>query len=302
MSRFGSVLTDHEDRPLRHGRTRVNGVTLHHATGGTGEPVVLLHGVPKTMAYWRRLVPALTPHHTVVAVDIRGFGDSDRPVGGYDTETMAADVAALATGLGFDTFRVAGEDWGAAIAYAVAAFHRPRVRQLVFQEARLPGLPVAAADLPEQPDDPRNNWHRGFFSLPHYPEFLLAGKERAFWTYFMRHTMGNPVAVSEAELAELIGWVDQPGATQAILAVYRATPTDALQNEPHYNDPLACPVLAVGAAGYFGTEVGRQLAQVASDVRAVVIPDSGHNIALEQPDRLAAAYLEFFADAERVRP
>ncbi len=105
-----------------HGKPTVNGVGIHYAIGGAGDPVFLLHGVPKTMLYWRHVVPLLTPHHTVVAVDNRGFGGSQRPVAGYDTATMAADVAGLATHLGFDRFRVVGEDWGAAIAYAVAAF------------------------------------------------------------------------------------------------------------------------------------------------------------------------------------
>jgi pimeloyl-ACP methyl ester carboxylesterase len=289
------TLTDHEGRPLAHRRASVNGVTLHHAVGGTGEPVILLHGVPKTMYYWRSLVPLLTPHHTVVAVDIRGFGDSDRPVDGYDTQTMAADIAELASHLGMDTFRVVGEDWGANVAYATAAFHRARVTQLVFQETRLPGRPVVASDLPDQPDDPRTNWHRVFFNLPHYPEFLLAGKERVFWTYFMKRTMWDPAAMDDASLEKLIGWVEQPGATHAILALYRATQQDAQQNQPHYDDPISCPVLAVGAQAYFGDEVGRQMAQVATDARSVVIGDSGHNIALEQPARLAEVYLEFFA-------
>jgi pimeloyl-ACP methyl ester carboxylesterase len=95
--------------------------------------VFLVHGVPKTMSYWRHIVPLLTPHYTVIALDNRGCGGSQRPPAGYDTATMAGDVAELATYLGFDQFRVAGEDWGAAIAYAVAAFQRyltaPHVRQ-----------------------------------------------------------------------------------------------------------------------------------------------------------------------------
>jgi pimeloyl-ACP methyl ester carboxylesterase len=297
MTRSGRALTDHSGAPLTHGRASVNGVALHYAVGGVGEPVILLHGVPKTMYYWRQVIPLLTPHHTVVAVDIRGFGDSDRPVGGYDTQTMADDIASLATRLGIDTFRVVGEDWGANVAYATAAFHRERVAQLVFQETRLPGRPVDPSDLPDQADDPRNNWHRVFFGLPHYPEFLLAGKERAFWTYFMKRTMRDPTTVSEENLEELIGWVAEPGATHAILAMYRATPLDAQQNQPHYDDPITCPALAVGAQAYFGDEVGRLLAPVAADVRGVVISESGHNIALEQPARLAEAYLEFFSGA-----
>ena len=82
---------------------------IHYAIGGAGEPVFLLHGVPKTMSYWRHVVPLLTPHYTVIAVDNRGAGGSQRPLTGYDTATMAGDVAELATHLGFDQFRVAGE-------------------------------------------------------------------------------------------------------------------------------------------------------------------------------------------------
>jgi alpha-beta hydrolase superfamily lysophospholipase len=147
-------LTDHAGVRLTHGKPKVNGVEMHYAIGGAGEPVFLLHGVPKTMSYWRHLVPLLTPHYTVIAVDNRGSGGSQRPPDGYDTATMADDVAELATHLGFDQFRVAGEDWGAAIAYAVAAFHRPRVQQLVFQETLLPGLP-AGPGLPGGERDAR---------------------------------------------------------------------------------------------------------------------------------------------------
>src|SRR6201999_4484188 len=90
---------------------KVSAVQIPPATGGAGEPVFLLHGVPKTMSYWRHVVPLLTPHYTVIAVDNRGAGGSQRPPTGYDTATMAGDVAELSTHLGFDQFRVAGEDW-----------------------------------------------------------------------------------------------------------------------------------------------------------------------------------------------
>ena len=101
-------LTDHAGVQLTHGKPKVNGVEIHYAIGGAGEPVFLLHGVPKTMLYWRHVMPLLTPHYTVIAVDNRGAGGSQCPLTGYDTATMAGDVAELATHLGFDRFRVAG--------------------------------------------------------------------------------------------------------------------------------------------------------------------------------------------------
>jgi len=289
------ILADHAGVRLTHGKPRVNGVEIHYAIGGVGEPVFLLHGVPKTMSYWRHVVPLLTPHYTVIAVDNRGFGGSQRPLGGYDTATMAADVAELATYLGFEEFRVAGEDWGAAIAYAVAAFYRPRVQQLVFQETLLPGLPTGERDPSLAPDDGRTGWHFSFFSLPNLPELLLAGRERPFWTYFARRQMWDPSALADDDIDEMVGSVEQPGGTRAILEMYRARQLDAEQNGPHYADPIGCPVLAVGGQAYLGDQVSRQLAQVARDVRGAVIAESGHNIALENPAALARAYLDFFA-------
>jgi pimeloyl-ACP methyl ester carboxylesterase len=289
------ALADHAGVPLTHGKPKVNGVEIHYAIGGTGEPVFLLHGVPKTMLYWRHVVPLLTPHYTVVAVDNRGFGGSQRPLTGYDTATMAGDIAELATYLGFGRFRVAGEDWGAAIAYAVAAFHRSRVQQLVFQETLLPGLPAGEPDPSLAPDDGRTGWHFSFLSLPNLPELLLAGRERPFWTYFARRQMWDPSALTEDDIDEMAGSVEQPGGTRAILEMYRARQVDAEQNRPHYADPISCPVLAIGAQAYLGEQVSRQLTQVACDVRGAVITESGHNIALENPAALAKAYLDFFA-------
>jgi pimeloyl-ACP methyl ester carboxylesterase len=247
------ILADHAGARLVHGKPTVNGVALHYAIGGAGEPVILLHGVPKTMLYWRHVVPLLTPHYTVVAVDNRGFGGSQRPDTGYDTATMADDVAELATHLGFERFRVVGEDWGAAIAYAVAAFYRPRVEQLVFQETLLPGLPAGERDPSLPADDGRTGWHFSFLSLPQIPELLLAGRERPFWTYFARRQMWDPSALTEEDIEEMVHSLEQPGGTRAILEMYRARQVDAQQNQPHYADPISCPVLAVGRRLISGT-------------------------------------------------
>jgi pimeloyl-ACP methyl ester carboxylesterase len=175
------------------------------------------------------------------------------------------------------------------------------VRQLVFQETLLPGLP-ARPGLPGGGQDPslaaddlRTGWHFTFFGLPNLPEMLLAGRERQFWTYYVRRSMWDPSALADEDIDEIVRSAEQPGGTRAISEMYRARQTDAEQNRPHYADPIGCPVLAVGAEGYLGNDVSKQLAQVAHDVRDVVIPASGHNIALENPGALAHAYLGFFA-------
>ena len=288
-------MKDHTGTGLTHDRANVNGVQLHFAYGGTGEPVYLIHGAPKTMFIWRHVVPLLTPRFHVVVLDCRGYGASQRPVDGYDTQTMANDVVALADHLGHSTFRIVGEDWGAAIAYAVAAFHRHRVRQLVYQEMRLPGLDTHPADIALAGDDPRTGWHFSFFNVPHFPELLMPGHERAFWTAFVTRTMVDPSAATNEDLDEIVRSMELPGGLHTILSVYRASQLDATQNRTQFGTPLQIPVLAVGGAGYLAEEPKYHMSQVAEQVRGVVLERCGHNPSLEAPDRLAAAYLDFFA-------
>jgi hypothetical protein len=99
-------------------------------------------------------------------------------------------------------------------------------------------------------------------------------------------------ALTDVDIDEMVHSVEQPAGTRAILEMYRARQIDAEQNHPHYAEPIGCP----GAQAYLGDQIARQLEQVASDVRGAVIPESGHNIALENPAALARAYLDFFAD------
>lgn len=133
-------IEDHHGNAVTHGRETVNGVRLHYVTAGSGEPLVLLHGVPKSSWYWSRIILLLTPHDSVIVPDIRGFGDSFRPRDGYDMRTFAEDIAQLTSALGHEQFFLHGEDWGAAFAYALTADHRGRVRKLSFGEMLLPGF------------------------------------------------------------------------------------------------------------------------------------------------------------------
>lgn len=105
----------------------VNGLRLHAVTGGDGPPLLLIGGWPQTWYAWREVMPALARQHTVVAVDSRGAGLSDKPDDGYDAGTLAADLVALMAALGHDRFDVAGHDIGTWTAYALAADHPERV-------------------------------------------------------------------------------------------------------------------------------------------------------------------------------
>lgn len=133
---------DHNSHPVTHGRRRVNGIRMHYITAGSGPPLLLLHGTPKNSFYWYRVFPLLTPHFTLVAPDLRGFGYTDKPpsTDGYDSREQASDCAELMTQLGHERFFLHGEDRGADYAFAVAGFYRDRVLRLSFGEMLCSGL------------------------------------------------------------------------------------------------------------------------------------------------------------------
>ncbi len=119
---------------------------LHAVIGGDGPPLLLVHGWPETWYAWRLLMPALARDFTVIAVDQRGIGLSDKPQDGYDTGTLAGDLVALMDALGHERFAVVGHDTGFAISYALAADHPDRVDRVALAE--IPGPPSHAASPP----------------------------------------------------------------------------------------------------------------------------------------------------------
>ena len=126
---------------MDHRMHRANGVLLHYVTAGQGEPVVLLHGFAQTWYEWKRsVIPALAEKYFVIAPDMRGVGDLERPMGGYDKRTMAEDIYQLVQHLGLKKAIVIGHDFGGAVAYALAAEHRDFVSKLVIVEMIMPGF------------------------------------------------------------------------------------------------------------------------------------------------------------------
>ena len=118
----------------------VNGTRIHYLAAGTGEPIILLHGYAQTSHMWRPLMAQLARTNTVIAPDLRGFGQSAKPNDGYDKRTMAQDIHAVAASLGYNRVRLAGHDIGLMVAYAYAAQYPAEVDRIVLMDAFLPGI------------------------------------------------------------------------------------------------------------------------------------------------------------------
>jgi pimeloyl-ACP methyl ester carboxylesterase len=291
-------IVDNKGNRVTHGRATVNGVRLHYMTAGSGDPVLLLHGVPKTSYHWRKVIPLLTPHYTVVVPDMRGLGDSQHPTSGYDMRTVAEDFAQLMTALGHERFRLVGEDWGAAAAYQLASAYPQRIEQFVYQEMILSGFGLEDYSFltKENVSTYVWLWHINFYSVPDFPELLITGREREYFSYFMKHETYDPSAITQDALDEYIRCYSSPGGLRCMFEIYRATLEDAEQNRESAKRKLTMPVLAVGSEHFIGDENERQMREVAEDVRGVLLP-FGHQLAEECPEDLAAEYLKFFRES-----
>jgi pimeloyl-ACP methyl ester carboxylesterase len=277
---------------FRHAYAELGDVRLHYVTAGEGPAVVLLHGWPQTWYMWRDIIPGLAKTYRVIAPDLRGLGDSSRPVGGYDKKTLANDVWRLAHEvLGEQRLFVVGHDWGGPTAFALAAQHREAVRRVAIFDVPVPGdgTPVMF----------NNRWHHALHWELDFPEALTAGREDLYLGFFYRNWGARPDAISEEAQHEYLRTYRQPGAMRAGFNLYRATPQDVADNETFLaQGKLPMPVACYG--GPLGR--GRGMAameswqRVATNVRGGIAENCGHWIPEERPDWALAQLLAFFGE------
>jgi pimeloyl-ACP methyl ester carboxylesterase len=273
----------------------VNGLRLHAVTGGNGPALLLIGGWPQTWYAWREVMPALARRRTVVAVDSRGAGLSDKPDDGYDAGTLAADLVALMAALGHDRFDVVGHDIGTWTAYALAADHPKRVGRLAILEAVIPGLTPsppffgpAAANL--------KLWQFGFNRLTDLNEELVRGRERLFFAWQFATKAATRTAIPAYAVDVYVDAITaDPRALRASFAYYRALDETIAQNEQRSKTRLTLPVLALGGALWSGDNAAQTMRLAADDVTGVVLDDCGHYPAEEQPARFVEILEDFLA-------
>ena len=269
-------------------------VRLHAVTGGDGPPLLLVHGWPQTWYAWRMLMPALARDFSVVAVDQRGIGLSDKPQDGYDTATLASDLAALMDALGHRRFALYGTDVGMPIAYALAADHPDRVDRLIVSEAPLPGIsPSPPLFLPPQLNE--RLWHLAFNQLPKVNEQLVTGREDIFFGAEFDASAGTHKLPADAVRYYIDTLAAGPDHLRGSFEFYRAIPATTAQNQQRKTRRLTLPVLAIGGAESTGEGVGNTMKLTADDVQTLVISGIGHWLAEQAPDELIAALTEFLA-------
>ena len=280
---------------VTHHRADVNGARLHYVSAGTtGTPILLVHGWPETWWAFHKLIPMLAATHRVIAVDLRGFGDSSNDEGDYDAATSAEDLHRLVEHLDVGPVHLLCQDISGGLGFRFAATHPDDVLSFIAVETTLAGFGLEAlADV-----NHGGSWHVGFLGTPGVPGMLLAGHERtliADWAYPLMTAVKD--AVSDDDIDEITRTYARPNGWRGTEGLYRSVFTDGDDTRALAQArPLAVPVLTVDAfSAPFTEQTFRQV--TAGDVTAVRLEGVGHLVAQEAPEALSAAVLEF---AERV--
>ena len=276
---------------VTHHHADVNGTRLHYVAAGTeGPPILLVHGFPETWWAFHKLIPLLAVRHRVYAVDLRGFGDSDPAPGDFDSAVAAEDLHQLIGHLGAGPVHLTGQDISGATVLRLATTHPQDVLSLTAIEMGLPGYGLEMlADVTHG-----GAWHIGVLAAPGIPEMLLAGREREFLGGYAFPAMTAVAgSITDADVDEFTRTYSRPDAWRGASGLYRSMLREG--DEIKALPALQVPVLAVGAGGGPFTS-DTMTAAAASQVSSVSLDGVGHYAALEAPERLATAILDFVGD------
>lgn len=262
-----------------------------------GRPVLLLHGFPQTSLEWRHQLAALAgAGHRAVAFDQRGYSPGARPeeVADYDVACLAGDVVAVADALGAARVDLVGHDWGAVVAWAVAALHPDRVRTLA--AVSVPHPTAFAAALRDDPDQQRRSAYLAVFRRPGLAEEALADGGAAGLRALFTAT-GLPPDAGDA-VDEYVSVLLRPGALTAALNWYRAAPADVGDVLAAASTPVPVPTLFVWSDQ--DVAIGRAAAEgcaahVAGPYRFAELPGVSHWVPEHAPAELNALLLEHLA-------
>ena len=279
---------------------QVNGVHIAYRIGGSGPGLLLIHGHPQTHVIWHKVAEQLAEHFTVVAADLRGYGDSEKPEAvadhsNYSKREMARDSLALMRSLGFEQFSVLAHDRGARVAHRLALDHPQAVSRLVMLDI----APTLAMYAQTDEAFARAYWHWFFLIRPApLPERLIEADPEQYLLSVMGSRSAGLQPFTAPALAEYVRCIQLPGTARGICEDYRASASIDLEHDREDIDAglhLNLPVLVLwGAQGTVGRcfDPLAEWQKVATNVRGQALP-CGHYIGEEVPQLLLEHVLPF---------
>jgi pimeloyl-ACP methyl ester carboxylesterase len=275
---------------MEHLTIRANGAAFHVARAGSGRPLLLLHGWPEFWLTWKPVMTRLADRYTLIAPDLRGFGDSDKPAGPFGPDQHTDDMLALLDTLGIEKAGVVGHDVGGAVMQPLARKAPERVAGLFFFDFVYPGIGVRMA----APDRLNHIWYQSFHQMEMAPALVGATREtcRTYIAHFLRDWSHRKAAFDDVLEAFTDNFLKQ-GNLAGGFAHYRASHAGRvrmMQGEAPALPPIAVPEHDP-LFPYAWTD---RLGETFSNLDLEMFPDVGHFPHREDPDRAAAEIAGFF--------
>ena len=265
---------------LKHRFKNVNGLDWHWVEMGSGHPVVLLHGIPESWACWHHQIPTLSQQHRVIALDLKGYGQSGKPDGDYSGTTVASEVLSLLDEIDIDTFHIAGHDWGVMIADNIINLSPNRVTRYVRCSLSLHNY------------DPRNSLHHQWNGKnPELASELMRNSDAYVRVWF--DTSCKPeTKPSEDELKSIIKEFSYPGIAEAVPKYFR----DIRKSKPVDYSKFNMPVLYIHGEHdpRQPIDYARGMEKFVPGLEAILVLNCGHFTPREQPTDVTNAMMWFF--------
>jgi haloacetate dehalogenase len=233
-------------------------VKINVLKGGKGKPLLLLHGYPQTHLMWHKIAPLLATNFTVIATDLRGYGDSSKPKGiashyNYSKRQMARDQVKIMSQLGYDQFYLVGHDRGARVAHRLTLDYPEKVKKIALLDI------IPTYDLYQTTDKEfATNYYHWFFLIQPYPfpETLIAANPEYFLRTCLQSWSKNERAFDESVINEYLRCFANPETIHATCEDYRAGASIDLEDDRlDLNKKITCPVLTLwGKKGIIGNK------------------------------------------------
>ncbi|HEY5002846.1 MAG TPA: alpha/beta hydrolase [Ktedonobacteraceae bacterium] len=273
-----------------------NGIRMHYVTQGTGPLIVLLHGFPEFWYSWRHQILFLAEQgYRVVAPDLRGYNDTDKPRKGYTVSTLLRDIVGLIKGLGEEKAIIIGHDWGGVLAWAFALKYPQMTDRLIVLNAPHPA--AFARDL-RTLSQLRKSWYAFAFQIPWLPEFLLGRNHAALIGKMLYASAVQKTAFPSEVLAIYQDAMSKPGALRASINYYRATFRNPFSTGGKSEKIINAPTLLIWGDQdvALGINLTRGLEAWVPNLKIEHIPDSGHWVQQEKPDEVNTLLLDFLSE------
>ncbi len=270
--------------------TTVNTTTLHYVMGGVGQPLVLIPGYPETWWGYHKVMPLLAEHFCVIVVEMRGMGESDKPIEGYEKKNMAKDIYELVQQLGFDQVNIGGHDIGAHVAFSFAQHYPQATSKLIMLDTPHPNVDMYQLPmLPFLGNPYLYPWWLAFNQVKELPEQLLEGRMNLIIDWLFDHLIYDQSCITAFDREVYSSAYNTKDAIRASNAWYQAFPQD-IEDSKSFNT-LTMPVLGLGGSGF--DLLLQSLTPLAPNLQLKKLENCGHFILSEKPVDVVDAIILF---------